>query len=278
MLASGIPVIAEYRTLEESADFRRLEDYSRKFQIAAGRVDGNSRWYSARWVDDPFQQWSRRWEYTYVLQRLESWWAHLPKSLEIADAGSGFTFFPFYLLELRPDARLLCIDANQSAGKAIDKATHVLGFGPQFALQDLEKLDQGSKSLDAVFSISVIEHTEKPEQVVEEIHRVLKPGGLFVCTFDVSFEKGSPMHVPRVERLVNHLHDLFDAQGAPGTGITQSCIAPDRVTTTWIASRYPERLPWRHPRLVWLYDALRGRFRPSLHRPMTFYCGTFIKP
>ncbi len=144
-------------------------------------------------------------------------------------------------------------------------------------MEDLEKLNQVSGSLDAVFSVSVIEHTGNPKQVVEEIHRVLKPGGMFVCTFDVSFETGSPMHVKQVEQLVNLLHDLFDRQDDEDISIINSVEKPNRITTTWISRAYPDRLPWRNPRLVWLYDALRGRFRSSLYRPMTFYCGTFIK-
>ena len=225
----------------------------------------------------PFLQWSRRWEYVYVLQRLENWWEHNPHALDIADAGSGFTFFPFYLQRQRPDARICCIDADPTAGRAIDEAVRVLGNGPSFSLEDLEKLNRVSESLDAVFSVSVIEHTGNPKQVVEEIHRVLKPGGMFICTFDVSFETGSPMHVKQVEQLLNCIHNLFEVQDKEDISISDSVERSDRVTTTWISRAYPDRLPWRNPRLVWLYDALRGRFRSSLYRPLTFYCGTFIK-
>ncbi len=277
MLSSGIPRISEYLELDKEPDFKRLLDYSRKFRAEVEAHDVFSRLYSIKWVEDPFLQWSRRWEYVYVLQRLEDWWEHKPHGLDIADAGSGFTFFPFYLQKLRPDARICCIDADPIAGRAIDEAVRVLGNGPSFSLEDLEKLNQVSGSLDAVFSVSVIEHTGNPKQVVEEIHRVLKPGGMFVCTFDVSFETGSPMHVKQVEQLVNLLHNLFDRQDDEDISIIDSVEKSNRITTTWISRAYPDRLPWRNPRLVWLYDALRGRFRSTLYRPMTFYCGTFIK-
>jgi SAM-dependent methyltransferase len=277
MLSSGIPRISEYQELDKEPDFKRLLDYSRRFRAEVEAHDVFSRLYSIKWVEDPFLQWSRRWEYVYVLQRLEDWWEHKPHGLDIADAGSGFTFFPFYLQKLRPDARICCIDADPIAGRAIDEAVRVLGNGPSFSLEDLEKLNQVSGSLDAVFSVSVIEHTGNPKQVVEEIHRVLKPGGMFVCTFDVSFETGSPMHVKQVEQLVNLLHNLFDRQDDEDISIIDSVERPNRITTAWISRAYPDRLPWRNPRLVWLYDALRGRFRSTLYRPMTFYCGTFIK-
>jgi SAM-dependent methyltransferase len=275
MLSSGIPGIADYLALDEEREFGRLYEYSRMFRSKAD--DGSSRLYGAKWVDDPFLQWSRRWEYVYVLQRLETWWQHMPSSVDIADAGSGFTFFPFYLKELHPGARILCIDVDPTAGRAIEDATRVLGYGPKFALDDLEKLERPSESLDAAFSVSVIEHARNPGQVVEEIHRVLKPGGLFICTFDVSFERGSPMHVDRVEDLVHRLYELFEVVGGEEPGIGDSATCPDRVTTTWISREFPERLPWRNPRLVWLYDLLRGRFRTDFYRPMTFYCGTFSR-
>ena len=277
MLSSGIPCVSEYQELDNEPEFTRLLDYSRRFRAEVEARDIFSRLYSIKWVNDPFLQWSRRWEYVYVLQRLDDWWKHKPYGLDIADAGSGFTFFPFYLQRQRPNVRICCIDADPTAGRAIDEAVRVLGNGPSFSLENLEKLNRVSESLDAVFSVSVIEHTENPEQVIKEIHRVLRPGGMFVCTFDVSFEVGSPMHVKQVEQLVNRLRDLFDRQGDEDINITESAESSNRVTTSWISRAYPDRLPWRNPRLVWLYDALRGRFRSSLYRPMTFYCGTFIK-
>ncbi len=277
MLSSGIPRVSEYQELDKEPDFKSLLDYSRRFRAEVEARDIFSRLYSIKWVEDPFLQWSRRWEYVYVLQRLENWWEHNPHALDIADAGSGFTFFPFYLQRQRPDARICCIDADPTAGRAIDEAVRVLGNGPSFSLEDLEKLNQVSGSLDVVFSVSVIEHTGNPKQVVEEIHRVLKPGGMFVCTFDVSFESGSPMHVKQVEQLLNGIHNLFEVQDKEDISISDCVERSNRVTTTWISRAYPDRLPWRNPRLVWLYDALRGRFRSSLYRPLTFYCGTFIK-
>ena len=277
MLNSGIPGAAEYLELEKEPEFSRLLDSSRQFRSEFENRAVFSRIYSIKWVQDPFLQWSRRWEYVYVLQRLERWWCSKQQMLEVADAGSGFTFFPFYLQRINKQTKITCIDADSTAGFAIQEAAKVLGKGPEFSLQNLERLDQESKSLDGVFSVSVIEHTSSPEQAIKEIHRVLKPGGVFVCTFDVSFEAGSPMHVNRVEQLVNGLCELFRSQDGNIGSFADNAGKSDRVTTTWVAKKYPERLPWRKPTLVWLYDALRGRFRSTLYRPMTFYCGTFFK-
>ena len=277
LLRSGVPGIGEYLELDKNSDFQQLLGVSRQFRQSVETREVFSKLYSIKWVNDPFLQWSRRWEYVYVLQRLRSWWQEYPQALDVADAGSGFTFFPFHLRQLNPLARINCIDADATAGHAIEAATKVLGQGPLFSLEDLENLDQKSESLDAVFSVSVIEHTKDPKRVVEEIHRVLRPGGVFICTFDISFEPSSPMYVTRVEQLVNKLHELFQSQDEETISIADSVEKPARVTTTWVATEYPERLPWRNPWLVWLFDALRGRFRSKLYRPMTFFCGTFIK-
>lgn len=277
MLSSGIPSVDEYLGLDESPDFQRLLDASRRFRKEFETREVFSKLYSIKWVDDPFLQWSRRWEYVYVLQRLERWWQQNPDALDVADAGSGFTFFPFYLQRANPHVRITCVDADPTAGRAIAEASKVLGTGPSFSLQNLEKLDQADESLDAVFSVSVIEHTPNPGKVIEEIHRVLRPGGVFVCTFDVSFEASSPMYVTRVERLVDRLHELFTPQDEAAGSIADSVARADRVTTGWVAGQSPDRLPWRNPLLIWLYDAVRGRFRATLYRQMTFYCGTFVK-
>lgn len=277
MLRGGIPLVGEYRELDTDPDFRRLLEFSRSFRASIASANGASRIYSARWVDDPFLQWSRRWEYVYVAQRLEDWWKRNPDAIDVADAGSGFTFFPFYLQQRKPDSRICCIDFDPVAGRAIDAASQDFGSGPSFSLDDLEDLDRASESLDAVYSVSVIEHTANPHDVVAEIHRILRKGGIFVCTFDVSFEPRSPMYLNRVDKLVTHLQQLFDTQDTMQPGGIANVEQADVVTTTWVSKTFPDRLPWRFPRFVWIYDVLRGRFRSGLYRPMTFYCGTYIK-
>lgn len=40
----------------------------------------------------------------------------------------------------------------------------------------------GSESFDIVFSFDVIEHMEKPEKLLSEIHRLLRPGGVCILS------------------------------------------------------------------------------------------------
>jgi len=46
----------------------------------------------------------------------------------------------------------------------------------------LETLGLPSNSINAVGAFDVLEHLEKPEMLLKEIHRVLKPGGTFICS------------------------------------------------------------------------------------------------
>ncbi len=280
MLSSGLPRRAEYAGIETQPGYATLLAQSREFGAKCRAAGLSSRLYGAKWVTDPFLQWSRRWEYVYVLQRLEAWWREHPDARDVVDAGSGFTFFPFHLKHANPALRLTCFDADPTVGRAIDEARAIVGSAPDFRLEDLEKLDQPSESLDAVYSVSVIEHTSHPARVVDEIHRVLRPGGLFVCTFDISFEPKSPMSAERVEALIDRLNEHFDPElgwNEVRIGAQLALHEQDWVTTQWIAGTAAETLPWKRPVLVWLYDALRGRFRRRLIRPITFYCGAFVR-
>ncbi len=54
------------------------------------------------------------------------------------------------------------------------------GF-PTF-LATLESLNLPENSLDAVGAFDVLEHLESPEELVKEINRVLKVGGIFICS------------------------------------------------------------------------------------------------
>ena len=70
-------------------------------------------------------------------------------------------------------------------------AGRVCGVDPDPRVMDNPYLDEGKEgfgekipypdsSFDMVFSVNVLEHLENPEEVFAEVHRTLKPGGIFL--------------------------------------------------------------------------------------------------
>ena len=278
MLSSGIPTKEEYLKLESEPLYSELLTFSREFERVWQTDHGSARQYVSKWVKDPFLQWSRRWEYVFVAQKLSEWIREQAELVRVVDAGSGCTFFPFYFLQAHSDVEIECLDNDPTAGMALQHASATIGRGPMFHLENLECLDREDATVDAVYSVSVIEHTRNPMKVIDEINRVLKPGGIFVYTFDISFERRSPMHTRHVAKLIEHIENVFSLP-ANRNLISFDSLASDPgiVTTQWQHEAVTEGLPWRHPLAVWLYDMLRGRYRSQLYRPMTFYCQAIEK-
>ena len=48
----------------------------------------------------------------------------------------------------------------------------------RFDVGNLYQLDYSDKSFDAIFSHNVLEHIPEPNRAIEEMHRILKPGGV----------------------------------------------------------------------------------------------------
>ena len=278
MLASGIPTQQQYAHLERSEWFAELYAHSREFQQICDARGGATELYRLKWVRDPFLQWSRRWEYVYVAQRLLAWAQDANRPLSVADAGSGFTFFPFFLKKTSGHLDIACYDNDPTVGSALTGAMDRAGAQLDFAIEDLEHINLPDDSLDAIYSVSVIEHTPNPTKVIEEMHRVLRPGGIFICTFDVDFDVRSAMRPSSVGRLVGRALELFEPP-PDWTEIDFGSLEAygDIVTTRWVAEHAKETLPWQYPHAVWLYDALRGRPRKRLYRNLTFCCGAFTK-
>ncbi len=94
---------------------------------------------------------------------------------KIADIGCGDGYGSYKL----HNAGLQVVGVDISP-KMIEKAKEVEGEGLTFTVGDLARLPFESDSLDGVVAINSIEWTENPKQALEEIQRVIKPGG-YLC-------------------------------------------------------------------------------------------------
>ncbi len=80
-------------------------------------------------------------------------------------------------------ARCNGVDLTEAAIKTTRKHLAYHGLKSNLRRIDAEKLPFKDGSFDVVYSWGVIHHSEKPEVIVREIHRVLKPGGVFIGMF-----------------------------------------------------------------------------------------------
>jgi ubiquinone/menaquinone biosynthesis C-methylase UbiE len=80
----------------------------------------------------------------------------------------------------RAGARCYGVDLTDAAIETTAKRLEVYGFSSNLQRIDAERLPFPDASFDLVYSWGVIHHSEVPAQIVGEIHRVLRPGGMFV--------------------------------------------------------------------------------------------------
>lgn len=140
------------------------------------------------WPADSLHWWSRVWEYPYTYYHLSEWASRRqrPGPLHVVDFGSGVTFFPYAVARL--GCTVTCTDIDAVCEKDFKRASHVISAGSGgvgFRLAAGSRLPFGDGEVDAVFSVSVIEHLPDIAGAVNELARILKPDGLLVLTFDL---------------------------------------------------------------------------------------------
>jgi SAM-dependent methyltransferase len=140
------------------------------------------------------------------------------------------------------------------------------------ALQDLP-LDEDT--LDAICCISVLEHTDDYEEILKEFVRVLKPGGLFVLTFDLSLDGRHTLRREVAEKLLRSLTEKFRADDAIDVkGELARMSEPGILSTDHVRATEPELLPWTRPVKVVkaMQDLLKGYGWTGGFRSRTVYC------
>ena len=182
----GIPTIDSYRELLKSNLFRSMETFSSQF-LKKNKIALQE--YRRKWVADPLHQWSRQYEYPFVYFHVRDYINNQQKShLKTLDAGSGVTFFPYYLCSNSPKIKVYCCDYDLTHGQIFDNINKNLNLPNNFFPADIRRLPFGTSTFDIVYCISVLEHTDDYDIIIQEFKRILKPNGLFIVTFDISID------------------------------------------------------------------------------------------
>jgi len=130
-------------------------------------------------VDSALTHWSRRFEWPWALSTA------VDRRDIVLDAGGGAGAFQFYLA--RRAAAVVNLDASQAM---LDRTEQIARQTDQHNLLcrhgDLAQIPYPDGHFTKVFCISVVEHTADPARCLEELWRVLAPGGQLVLTLDVA--------------------------------------------------------------------------------------------
>lgn len=275
-LPGGIPRESDYKSLLLSNEFERMENFSNNF---IERNKSALRAYSKKWVGDPLHQWSRQWEYPYILNCLAPIFAD-KDSVRILDAGSGITFFPYYVNHVNPSADMYCIDYDATLEAIYHNVnTNEKDSRVSFYPASLTKIPYADNFFDALYCISVLEHTDAYAEILGEFHRVLRPGGKLALTFDISLDSAHDISVERAEFLISTLIETKFINNAPDQGDLAADVLESGIFTTLSAQKInPKLLPWKFPAFVYQLKSFIANQRFSAWPPpLTVYCSTWTK-
>jgi SAM-dependent methyltransferase len=137
--------------------------------------------FAQRWELRQFTNWSKIWEYPWLwfngLSRAD--W----KASALLDIGSELSPMPWFFASL--GANVTLVETDQQWVPQWERICHETGLEVKWQIVSGERLPFEDESFDAMTSFSSIEHQTDKETAVNEMIRVLKPGGLLAISFDI---------------------------------------------------------------------------------------------
>lgn len=202
----------EVRSREFSAINKVLDQIAVEFNLP-DHSDLNTLRYpwSAGMLSKPAFYAARLWEYPYSILTAE-----LEPGMRVADIGCGMTAFTIYLKD-HAGCDVTGVDPDvfeaglKYRGHGVSEE-FIKRTGIEFLRADMTDVPLDTDSQDRAFSISVMEHV--PPDVrqlgMQEIARILKPGGRAIVTVDMSmwFEMNRPLDLIQESGL--NLFGLID--------------------------------------------------------------------
>ncbi|MDE2875373.1 MAG: class I SAM-dependent methyltransferase [Gemmatimonadota bacterium] len=242
-LRDGVPRKDECDAVLQSAAFREMDTFSTDFlEMNRGVLAG----YNAKWgADNPLHSWSRQWEYPYVFGKVAEVVRARPRA-RILDAGSGATFMPFYLRRCFEGTTVACCDTDDTLTDVFASLNGNMKGDVEFSAADIRELPYRDRSFDLIYCVSVLEHTDSYEDILNEFSRVSNGAGMAI-TFDVGLDGTRDMRMEDLDRLLKALETVFDEGPDHGRTVKRQLSNPDILTTRAVD---PRLLPWRGPPLL----------------------------
>lgn len=179
-----------------------------------------------------------------------AWWflPYLDPGMTLLDCGCASGSITVGLAKAVADGRVVGIDISDvEVGRARARAEKEKVSNVSFAVGNAYRLDFPDSSFDAVFGHNLLEHLSEPNRAIQEMSRVLKPGGVIGLR---DFDIGGLLLAPRsevLERFVSiYEADWKQLNGHPRLGrqllglVTQAGFADVTATASYEAFSGPE--------------------------------------
>jgi ubiquinone/menaquinone biosynthesis C-methylase UbiE len=276
-MRAGIPLAIDVQEMVAEEEFQQHLEFHDRF-----REQHKEPLKGYHWSRNPLQLWSRRWEYPFAAQRILKFAQDVNQdSLKMLDAGSGVTYFPYFLCEKLPNLQVICSDSNASYKPVFDGINKVAANARvEFREGMLQSLPVQDHEIDILCCISVLEHTDDYLAVLNEFARVLRPGGLLVLTFDISLDgkfKLTPREAQHVLMELSHRflpEELIDMEREFG-----NLKNPDQIlSTNSVRKSEPHLLPWKFPLLIGIRDLFQGKGWTGGFRSKSIFCISVRSP
>lgn len=136
--------------------------------ISGNSMEGTPEWYRSieehRYKVEPF------------IHSVAQFTRHRGKKILEVGVGAGTD----HLQWARAGAECYGVDLTEAAIRTTENHLRIHNLSSNLARMDAEALPFDDDSFDLVYSWGVIHHTDRPEKIIDEIRRVLRPGGVFI--------------------------------------------------------------------------------------------------
>jgi|GEM_PF-578410 len=178
MPTSGDPIGLHTATPAPRAILAKLEELqSSPFTSFMAQLNAFAKSHGLR----EFDSWSKIWEYPWL-------WFHAIESLPLAglriiDMGSELSPMPWWLAT--KGARVTLVETTRGMEGQWTKLRDTLNVRVDWAFTDDETIPAPDGHAHLLTSLSVIEHQPNKRKAMDEIARVLVPGGVLAMSFDI---------------------------------------------------------------------------------------------
>jgi SAM-dependent methyltransferase len=136
--------------------------------------------------------------------------------MSILEVGSGPGFITEQLLALCPNSHVTCVEIDPDLVLLAEQYLQGKGLASRYTITqgDLMKMDLPGNTFDFAFARVVFQHLRDPRGAMEEIRRVLKPGGkLAINDIDIGLgEIVEPLN-PEADAIETLLHEGRSQRG-----------------------------------------------------------------